>query len=306
MKTTRILVGDCRTVLRALHAESIQCCVTSPPYYGLRDYGHENQIGLEQSPDAYVAELVAVFREVWRVLRDDGVLFLNIGDSYAAVGMGPESGKQLSNVGANMPAKKAPAGYKPKDLLMIPAQVALALRADGWYLRSDIIWAKPNPMPESVTDRPTSAHEHVFLLTKSARYFWDADAVAQNALTADRNREKLNGESAVDTKLRGFGSHCGTYDGTRNIRNVWTIATQPYSGAHFATMPPELAGICIKAGNRDGGLVLDPFGGSGTTGMVAQGLGHESILIELNPEYAQLAKKRIAQYAGLFSRVVVE
>jgi DNA modification methylase len=306
MKTTRILVGDCRTVLRALPAESIQCCVTSPPYYGLRDYGHENQIGLEQSPDAYVAELVAVFREVWRVLRDDGVLFLNIGDSYAAVGMGPESGKQLSNVGANMPAKKAPAGYKPKDLLMIPAQVALALRADGWYLRSDIIWAKPNPMPESVTDRPTSAHEHVFLLTKSARYFWDADAVAQNALTADRNREKLNGESAVDTKLRGFGSHCGTYDGTRNIRNVWTIATQPYSGAHFATMPPELAGICIKAGNRDGGIVLDPFGGSGTTGMVAQGLGHESILIELNPEYAQLAKKRIAQYAGLFSRVVVE
>jgi DNA modification methylase len=211
MKTTRILVGDCRTVLRALPAESIQCCVTSPPYYGLRDYGHENQIGLEQSPDAYVAELVAVFREVWRVLRDDGVLFLNIGDSYAAGGMGPESGKQLSNVGANMPAKKAPAGYKPKDLLMIPAQVALALRADGWYLRSDIIWAKPNPMPESVTDRPTSAHEHVFLLTKSARYFWDADAVAQNALTADRNREKLNGESAVDTKLRGFGSHCGTY-----------------------------------------------------------------------------------------------
>jgi DNA modification methylase len=308
MKTTRILVGDCRTVLRALPAESIQCCVTSPPYYGLRDYGHENQIGLEQSPDAYVAELVAVFREVWRVLRDDGVLFLNIGDSYCSVG-GTHEGRadgvvdKLSRCNRNV---LSVAGAKAKDLLMIPAQVALALRADGWYLRSDIIWAKPNPMPESVTDRPTSAHEHVFLLTKSARYFWDADAVAQNALTADRNREKLNGESAVDTKLRGFGSHCGTYDGTRNIRNVWTIATQPYSGAHFATMPPELAGICIKAGNRDGGLVLDPFGGSGTTGMVAQGLGHESILIELNPEYAQLAKKRIAQYAGLCSRVVVE
>jgi DNA modification methylase len=328
MKTTRILVGDCRTVLRALPAESIQCCVTSPPYYGLRDYGHENQIGLEQSPDAYVAELVAVFREVWRVLRDDGVLFLNIGDSYCSVG-GTHEGRadNQSGVGAGSRQWRAGAaradgvvdklsrrnrnglsvaGAKAKDLLMIPAQVALALRADGWYLRSDTIWAKPNPMPESVTDRPTSAHEHVFLLTKSARYFWDADAVAQNALTADRNREKLNGESAVDTKLRGFGSHCGTYDGTRNIRNVWTIATQPYSGAHFATMPPELAGICIKAGNRDGGLVLDPFGGSGTTGMVAQGLGHESILIELNPEYAQLAKKRIAQYAGLFSRVVVE
>jgi DNA modification methylase len=230
-------------------AGSVQCCVTSPPYFGLRDYGHDGQIGLEPTPDAYVAEMVAVFREVRRVLRDDGTLWLNLGDSYnggGASGNNPSSKSTLTTNGGKGPT--AP-GIKAKDLLGIPWMVAFALRADGWFLRQDIIWAKPNPMPESVLDRCTKAHEYVFLLTKRPRYFYDAKAVAEPAT----GRETYFGSDAYSTgsgrQDAGQADKCET----RNRRSVWTIASQPFSGAHFATMPPDLAETCIKAGTSECG-----------------------------------------------------
>jgi DNA modification methylase len=301
----RILQGDCRDVLATLLPASVQCCVTSPPYYGLRDYGVAGQIGLEPSPAEYVAEMVAVFAAVRRVLLDDGCVFLNLGDSYAAGGMGPGSGKQLTNVGANIPRKVAPVGFKPKDLLGIPWMVASALRADGWYLRSDIIWHKPNPMPESVTDRPTSAHEHVFLLTKNSRYFYNADAIAeQSDYPGDNRALRTDARKAADPMCADGGSRARTgkpTGDTRNARNVWTIATQPYSGAHFATMPPELAERCVKAGSKTGDTILDPFSGAGTTALVASRLGRNAIGIELNPAYAKLAENRVHDDCPMFS-----
>jgi DNA modification methylase len=288
-----------------MDAESVHCCVTSPPYYGLRDYGVEGQIGMEATPDAYVAELVAVFREVRRVLRDDGTLWLNLGDSYTgSANAGSERTRTCNSkpnaTDRNLPAKRG-AGLKPKDLIGIPWRVAFALQADGWYLRSDIIWAKRNPMPESVTDRPTKAHEYVFLLTKSARYWYDAEAVAEKQ-TSDGPRvdkEHLNNQYgyAVNRLDAGvYHGRCGQKgDGTRNRRSVWTIPTQRCSEAHFAVMPPELIKPCILAGCPYGGVVLDPFGGSGTTGRVAEDLGRDSILIELNPKYIEIARRRAAQ-----------
>jgi len=283
----RILHGDCREVLNSLPDNSVHCCVTSPPYYGLRDYQVAGQIGLEASPDEYVAQLVAVFREVRRVLRDDGTLWCNLGDGYSG---GPSHahegmaalGAQYRGGGHKLTAIDKPqrsAGTKPKDLLMMPARVALALQADGWWLRSDIIWAKKNCMPESVTDRPTSSHEHVFLLAKSPRYFYDAEAVKEDSITGDMRRpygsqgaweidgrppEQRHGgkprkalagptyerhRSAID----GGQSLQAEPNGTRNLRNVWTIATNPYPDAHFATFPPELAERCIKAGTSEKG-----------------------------------------------------
>jgi DNA modification methylase len=309
----RILQGDCRQVLATLPAASVQCCVTSPPYFGLRNYGVEGQIGLEETPDAYVAEMVAVFREVRRVLKDDGTLWLNLGDSYVSNGR---------------------CGIKPKDLIGIPWMVAFALRADGWYLRKDIIWSKPNPMPESVTDRPTSSHEHVFLLSKAARYYYDADAIRQplaessvqrfaQDIEAQAGSERAHGGEKImkavckGDKQRG---HSRRHDGFNdrwdsvtkaeqmacgsNARDVWTIATQPFSGAHFATMPPELAERCIKAGTRPGDTVLDPFGGAGTTGLAADRLNRDAVLIELNPDYAALAKARVTDDCPMFAEVV--
>jgi len=288
--------GDCRSVLAILPEASVQCCVTSPPYFGLRDYGHDGQIGLEQTPDAYVAEMVAVFREVRRVLRDDGTLWLNLGDSYAAdrggtyqpaeTLAGGKGGRNANGTRVNRdrydgynPTRNAPAiGLKHKDLIGIPWRVAFALQADGWYLRSDIIWHKPNPMPESVTDRPTKAHEYVFLLSKSARYHYDAKAIAEEA--TGRNP-------------------CNVMP--RNARSVWTITTKPFKDAHFATMPPALAERCIKAGSKRGDMVLDPFGGAGTTGLVADRLGRDATLIELNPAYAALARRRIVDDAPLLT-----
>jgi DNA modification methylase len=268
--TVRILHGDCRAMLPTLPAASVQCCVTSPPYFGLRDYGVAGQIGLEPTPDEYVAEMVAVFSEVKRVLRDDGCVFLNLGDSYASSGgvsqphrntnggFGGSDGQRtqgyaLAGGGFARPDTTG-RGIKPKDLIGIPWLVAFALRADGWYLRSDCIWHKPNPMPESVTDRPTKSHEYVFLLTKSARYFWDAEAVGEPAeqpagvpkLTAQHKRAVLQ-----DTASSTLGSNQGA--ATRNLRSVWTIATQPFSGSHFATMPPDLAERCIKASSSERG-----------------------------------------------------
>jgi DNA modification methylase len=292
-QSVQVYIGDCIEILQTLPECHFQTCVTSPPYFGLRDYQVEGQIGKEETPDTYVAKLVAVFRDVRRVLRDDGTVWLNLGDSYASGGNGPGSGKQLTNVGAALPSKRPPLGFKTKDLLGIPWRVAFALQADGWWLRSAIVWNKPNPMPESVKDRPTSTYEMVFLLAKSERYYYDANTIAEVAVTGNRPKEKLAGESAVDAKIRGSGNYCGTSNGFRNARNVWTIATQPFKGAHFATMPPDLARRCILAGCPEGGSVLDPFGGAGTTGLVAGELNRLATLIELNPDYAELARSRL-------------
>jgi DNA modification methylase len=349
----RILQGDCRQVLATLPAASVHCCVTSPPYFGLRDYGMAEQIGLEQTPEAFVAELVAVFREVRRVLRDDGTLWLNLGDSYAndTKWGGRTSGKHVraQHGDTGIGRRRQNTGLKSKDLIGIPWRVAFALQADGWYLRQDIIWSKPNPMPESVTDRCTKAHEYVFLLSKGPRYYFDAEAVKEPVAAAtitrlaqdvesqagsDRVPGKTNGTmKAVGGRLAGnvrptkgqvayekgdekqrtkaglFASaekarEAGGYF-IRNKRSVWTIATQPFSESHFATMPPELAETCIKAGCPGGGTVLDPFGGAGTTGLVADRLQRDALLIELNPEYAGLARRRIQGDAPLFADVEV-
>jgi DNA modification methylase len=408
----QILQGDCREVLKTLPDCSVHCCVTSPPYFGLRDYGCAGQIGLESTPDAYVAELVAVFREVKRVLRDDGTLWLNLGDSYSGSGKGPAGnlGKIHNEREIKQTSGIVPDGLKPKDLIGIPWRVAFALQADGWYLRQDIIWAKPNPMPESVRDRCTKAHEYIFLLAKSERYYYDAEAIAEPVAVSTVERlsqptlaqqegswrvpGKTNGAmKAVGPRFGGqkygdsddpkHATKSGNVypipgpDARRNKRSVWTVTTKPYREAHFATFPPDLIQPCIRAGcpaqccskcgaplervvektpatskkcpktdalyqaqggkgekksgtigmsgggringtsitigfyptctcNNDDdeideemvcpGTVLDPFGGSGTTGEVAASEGRKAILIELNPEYVKLAKNR----GGLF------
>jgi len=255
----RIYCVDVMDGLRGLPDESVHCAVTSPPYWGLRDYGVDGQVGLEKTPEEYVARMVGIFREVRRVLRDDGTFWLNIGDSYASGGCGARDAERWPKQSRNdhrveHSHKAAAAGIKPKDLVGIPWRLAFALQADGWYLRSDIIWAKSNPMPESVTDRPTKSHEYVFLLTKKDRYFFDNEAVKEHNISHARIREKYNGESAVDTKTRGHSSHCGTYEGGRNIRTVWTIPTQPNPEAHFATFPERLPMRCIKAGTSERGV----------------------------------------------------
>jgi len=323
--TIRILTGDCMARLAEMPEASVQCVVTSPPYFGLRDYGQDGQIGLEETPAAYIDKLVSVFREVHRVLRDDGTVWLNLGDSYAANGerqtgrndteRETPGGRGGSFRGGTRKAYRVSDQAKAKDLYMIPARVALSLQADGWYLRSDIIWSKPNPMPESVTDRPTSAHEHVFLLTKSARYFYDSEAVKEAASEtsgwAKQRAKGVNTWKYNDTEERkaqtGQQIHSSTFgtEGLRNLRNVWEISSQPYPGAHFAVFPPALAERCIKAGSREGDTILDPFGGAGTTGLVADRLGRHATLIELSPDYAEQARGRIAAEAGIFASVEV-
>ena len=301
--------GDCRELLREMPAGSVRCCVTSPPYWGLRDYGHEGQLGLERTPEEYVARLVEVFRERRRVLADDGTLWLNLGDSYASGGRGGgmegEAGaKQRSNFGALLGPKEAPDGLKPKDLVGIPWRVAFALQADGWYLRSEIIWAKPNPMPESVTDRPTKAHEQVFLLAKSQRYYYDAAAIAEPLAeaSAERYGYAFGGaktEALIEANRSGVGQRTrvlGDRDTPtgRNRRTVWTVPTQPFSGAHFAVMPEALVEPCILAGSSVGDTVLDPFAGSGTVGVVALRHGRRFMGCELNRTYAVMARNRIS------------
>lgn len=335
--TNKCHFGDCLETLRKMPDGIAQTCVTSPPYFGLRDYGHDGQIGLEPTPDEFVAKLVTVFREVRRVLRDDGTLWLNIGDSYnAKPGQRSETDaageKQQSMRGSTAAPSRSVEGLKAKDLIGIPWMLAFALRADGWYLRQDIIWHKPNPMPESVTDRCTKSHEYIFLLSKSERYFYDHEAVKEPASPAsiarwdqdiegqigsDRVPGKTNGNmKAVGGKggknaFRGQGHHRDSDTGpanregrdmqdvgaseTRNKRSVWTVATVPYKGAHFATFPPALIEPCILAGAPSGGVVLDPFFGSGTTGQVAQNLGRKFIGCELNPAYKALQDERLCQ-----------
>ena len=305
----RIIPGDCVAGLRTLPDASVHCCVTSPPYWGLRDYGHEGQIGLEETPDAYVARMVEVFREVRRVLRDDGALWLNLGDCYAS----PPKGNKTPSYGScfdgrNMRGvdtsgkkdKSAASGLAHKQLVGIPWRVAFALQADGWWLRQDIIWHKPNPMPESVRDRCTKAHEYVFLLTKSERYFYDAEAVSEAATKPPGSNGNFGNKDAASRmvgKLTGNMRPGVDYltKPTRNRRSVWTVTTKPYSGAHFAVMPPDLVEPCIKAGCPEGGTVLDPFAGSGTTLAVAAELGRNAIGCELNPDYIELAERRILE-----------
>jgi DNA modification methylase len=296
------LVGDAGEQLATLPAGIVQTCATSPPYWGLRNYNEAGQLGLESTPDEYVAKMVEVFREVRRVLRDDGTLWLNLGDSYnGSSGSGGDTPKQSTNVGSfhDGGIRRAP-GLKPKDLVGIPWRVAFALQADGWYLRSDIIWHKPNPMPSSVTDRPTTSHEHVFLLSKSARYYYDADAIREpsNAAGPSWEARKASGET-MRHGLAG-ASACGAgwfsaHEGGRNRRSVWTVAPAPYAEAHFACWPPKLVAPMIQAGSKPGDLVLDPFMGSGTTAQVAQDLGRDWIGVELNPDYIKLQDKRTAQ-----------
>lgn len=299
--TIEILQGDCRDVLGSLPDGSINCCVTSPPYFGLRDYGVEGQLGLEPTPDEFVSAMVEVFREVRRVLRDDGTLWLNLGDSYANDGKwgGSTGGKHASALHGNsgIGRRLLTTGLKPKDLIGIPWRVAFALQADGWYLRQDIIWHKPNPMPESVTDRCTKAHEYIFLFAKSERYYFDADAIKEQAVSNHASGNSFKGRQGGAIHMPMSGG-AGTADqwlpgGMRNRRSVWTVSTKPFKGAHFATFPPDLIEPCVLAGCPVDGTVLDPFFGAGTTGLVAQKHGRNCVGIELNPDYIAIANERL-------------
>ena len=295
-----VLLGDAAEQLRTLPPESVHTCVTSPPYFNLRDYGVAGQIGNEDTPEAFVGKLVEVFREVWRVLRPDGTLWVNIGDSYAT-----RSGKQPPTNTRNScghTEKRTPAGYKYKDLIGVPWALAFALRADGWYLRQDIVWNKSNCMPESVRDRCTKSHEYIFLLSKSERYYFDPQAIREPAGTKG-NARSFRGGGAY-TGGRSFNnsaevareSHGNVKNdtGTRNKRDVWTVSTTGFRGAHFAVFPEKLIEPCILAGCPEGGTVLDPFTGSGTTGVVAKRLGRNFVGCEINPDYAKMAADRIA------------
>lgn len=302
--TWRIDVGDCRELLAGMDEGSVQTCVTSPPYFGLRDYGVEGQLGLEATPDEFVEAMVAVFREVRRVLRDDGTVWLNLGDSYSG---GANSGGAFSGTYGrtvrikNLPIKRGE-GIKPKDLIGIPWMVAFALRADGWFLRSEIIWAKRNCMPESVTDRPTRAHEQIFLLSKSPRYFYDADAIREDAVYESDARHLRLDRTQTEGRIGGSARlTTGNPTNGRNKRDVWTVTTQPFAGAHFATFPPKLIEPCILAGAPEGGVVLDPFAGAGTTGLVALRHNRSFVGCELNPEYVELARDRIRDDAPLLN-----
>ena len=274
----KILQGNCLDVLKDLPERSVNTCITSPPYWGLRDYGKGEQLGLEDTPEEFAENLVNVFREVKRVLRDDGTVWLNLGDSYSSGGRTTTTNQTLrgdKDYGVTRP--KPSEGIKPKDLVGIPWRVAFALQADGWYLRQDIIWHKPNPMPESVRDRCTKSHEYIFLLSKNVKYYFDNESIKEDSKTSTVKRSK---------------------------RSVWTVTTKPFKGAHFATFPPDLIEPCVLAGCPEGGTVLDPFGGAGTTGLVAEQNNRDSILIELNPDYIEIAKKRLNNDAPLFNEVV--
>ena len=333
MGEVKLICADVLEALRTLDDGSTQCVVTSPPYWALRDYGCDGQIGLEATPEEYVSRLVDVFREVSRVLADDGVLWLNLGDSYATgAGSGRKMGgncfgkqNEVVESGAYptcQPNRMPLAGLKRKELIGIPWRVAFALQADGWYLRSDIIWSKPNPMPESVTDRPTKAHEYIFLMTKSERYYYDAESIREPAKeanwlsrlerksvkstpTAIQNGIRQRKPAGWDTSRQGAHGafhregrasdveYTTTHSLTRNKRSVWTVATHPYADAHFATFPEKLVEPCILAGSRPGDVVLDPFNGAGTVGLVALRYGRSYVGIDINPEYIELTRQRL-------------
>lgn len=310
-----IIQGNALTELAKLPTETVHCCVTSPPYWGLRDYGVATQLGLERTPEEYVEKMVGVFAEVRRVLRDDGTLWLNIGDSYARMQEGnvPQS-KNAECQPPTIRGRLPNAGLKAKDLVGIPWRLAFALQAAGWYLRADIIWHKLNPMPESMKDRPTKSHEYIFLLAKQERYYYDAEAIKepseygsqggcsswQTGRAIPRESRKRGTFNGKTESLEGRNAFRAITE-TRNKRSVWTVPTAPFKDAHFATFPPALIRPCILAGCPMGGTVLDPFAGSGTTGEVAEMEGRNSILIELNPKYIAMIRRRTAQ-AGLFCK----
>jgi len=265
-----ILEGDCRLLLKELPSEAFQTCVTSPPYWGLRDYGVSEQVGAEDRLEDYIDNLVRIFAEVRRVLHPSGTLWLNIGDAYTSGGRTWRAPDKKLPQRAMIYRPDTPSGLKPKDLIGIPWRVAFALQADGWYLRSEIIWDKPNAMPESVKDRPTRSHEHIFLLTKSEQYYYDYAAIQEPSK-----------------------------NGKRNKRTVWSVKTQTFNGSHFATFPPDLIEPCIRAGSRVGDFVLDPFFGAGTVGLVSKNLRREYVGIEINSQYVDLASERISQATQL-------
>ena len=307
----QILEGDCLQMLKRLPSKSINTCITSPPYWGLRNYNdEEKQLGMEDTPEEFVDNLVKVFREVKRVLRDDGTVWLNLGDSYSSGGRTTTTNQSLrgdKNYGVTRP--KPSKGIKPKDLIGIPWRVAFALQQDGWYLRQDIIWNKPNPMPESVKDRCTKAHEYIFLLSKNVKYYFDNEAIQEDSVSINSKGEvgKANstiniGKSVADKEgfeIRDGLKDMGVYR-QKNKRSVWTVTTKPYKDAHFATFPHDLIEPCVLAGCPRDGLVLDPFAGSGTTGQVALAHNRKAVLIELNAEYVQLIKKRFGIGTPLF------
>jgi len=301
----QIFNQDCIQGMRSLPDGCVNTCVTSPPYWGLRDYGHEGQIGLEETPEAFVSQMVEVFREVKRLLRDDGTLWLNLGDSYAGSGKGPAGNLGAKHNERHLEHKHSaiiPDGLKPKDLVGIPWRVAFALQADGWYLRQDIIWHKPNPMPESVTDRCTKAHEYIFLLSKSAQYYFDSEAIKEDATTEPKEPRPIPYSQLIQQGGKG-SQKLGTSmeNGKRNKRSVWTVSTKPFKDAHFATYPEDLIVPCILAGCLEGGLVLDPFMGAGTTALVSKKLGRNYVGFELNEEYKNIAEKRLTKTLGMFA-----
>lgn len=297
----KIIQGNSLDKLKELPAESVDTCITSPPYYNLRDYQQPGQLGLEDTFQDYIDNLVEVFEEVKRVLKPEGTLWLNLGDSYSSSPTGSigKSKKQKSNMGSHKDFKRNKILSLPqKNLIGIPFRVAFALQAAGWYLRQDIIWNKPNPMPESVKDRCTKAHEYIFLLSKSPKYYFDNEAIKEDAKFPDgpNTPKSIKAVEGVYSKnLQKIGANP-----KRNKRSVWTVTTKPYKGAHFATFPMDLIEPCVLAGCPETGIVLDPFGGSGTTGIVASNLNRNAILVELNPEYIELAKQRIEKQGGLF------
>lgn len=313
--SAKILVGDVRSRLQELEANSVQTVITSPPYWGLRDYGNDGQFGLESTPQEFVKNLCQVFDEVWRVMKDDGTLWLNLGDSYAGSGKGPAGNLGAKHNERHLEHKHSaivPDGLKAKDLVGIPWRVAFALQERGWYLRQDIIWAKPNVMPESVRDRCTKSHEYLFLLTKQPRYYYDHIAIkepvaavslqrAKSGWKTDRPSAKL-GKAGIDVEEMGirFVNPEG-----RNKRDVWFIPTGSFKGAHFAVMPEKLVEPCILAGSKEGDTVLDPFTGSGTVAVVALRHQRNFVGIELSPEYAQIAEKRITDSSPLFNQVIL-
>lgn len=309
MNTAKILVGDAVARLRELSDGSVRTCVTSPPYWGLRDYGNDGQLGLEPTPQEFVENLCQVFDEVWRVLADDGTVWVNLGDTYANNGgsVQPQRDNSGATGGFERP-KSIGNAIKAKDLVGIPWRFAFAMQDRGWYLRQDIIWAKPNPMPESVTDRCTKSHEYVFLLTKNPRYYFDHEAIKEPAIHANDRRNGKGRHTYTGKRAENDGlvqQSFVTVNDTRNKRSVWTVNTKAYKEAHFAVYPTELIEPCVKAGSAVGDTVLDPFSGSGTTGEVALKLGRNYVGCELNPDYAKLSEKRITEALGMFAEVII-
>lgn len=313
----KILHGDCLDVLKTLPDKSIDCCVTSPPYWGLRDYGVDGQLGMETTPEEFVGSLVSVFTEVKRVLKDEGTLWLNLGDSYYGGGWKGaalnensgdiQKGHKGTHCGQNINHDPKHPIIKTKDLVGVPWMTAFALRASGWYLRQDIIWHKPNPMPESVTDRCTKSHEYIFLMSKSQKYYFDYEAIQTDSKAESLDRAK-HGWSPTKLNVDVGGPKNEQFDsmGERwvkeksNKRDVWTVNTMSYKEAHFATFPEKLITDCIKAGCPKGGVVLDPFMGAGTTAVVARKLNRNFIGIELNPKYIEIANKRLYNEIGMW------